>query len=75
MRAERLKSGRYFSIFDSNFRQNISRMPPEHFSLSVLEDYDFELLFASWVKRGPRAERPPMAAPCAAGAPRASRTC
>lgn len=41
VRAERLKSGCYFSIFDSNFRENISRMPPEHFSLPVLEDYDF----------------------------------
>ena len=69
VRAERLKPGRYFSIFDSNFRENISRMPPEHFSLPVLEDYDFESLFASWVERGPEGgEAPEGGAVCCWGA-------
>ena len=69
VRAERLKPGRYFSIFDSNFRENISRMPPEHFSLPVLEDYDFESLFASWVERGPEGgEAPDGGAVCCWGA-------
>lgn len=52
IRAQLSKPGRYFAIFDSNFRENISRMAPEHFSLPVDEDYDFEGLFASWVERG-----------------------
>ena len=52
IRAQLMKPGRYFSIFDSNFRENISRMAPEHFSLPVNEDYDFEATFASWVERG-----------------------
>ena len=69
VRAERLKPGRYFSIFDSNFRENISRMPPEHFSLPVLEDYDFESLFASWVERGAEGgEAPEGGAVCCWGA-------
>ena len=69
VRAERLKPGRYFSIFDSNFRENISRMPPEHFSLPVLEGYDFESLFASWVERGPEGgEAPDGGAVCCWGA-------
>ncbi len=69
VRAERLKPGCYFSIFDSNFRENISRMPPEHFSLPVLEDYDFESLFASWVERGPEGgEAPEGGAVCCWGA-------
>ena len=69
VRAERLKPGRYFSIFDSNFRENISRMPPEHFSLPVLEDYDFESLFASWVEHGAEGgEAPEGGAVCCWGA-------
>ena len=69
VRAERLKPGRYFSIFDSNYRENISRMPPEHFSLPVLEDYDFESLFASWVEHGAEGgEAPEGGAVCCWGA-------
>ena len=69
VRAERLKPGRYFSIFDANFRENIARMPPEHFSLPVTEDYDFESLFASWVERGAEGgEAPEGGAVCCWGA-------
>lgn len=53
IRAQLLKPGRYFALLDSNFRENISRMAPEHFSLPVSEDFDFEGMFASWVERGP----------------------
>ena len=44
-------------------------MPPEHFRLPVLEDYDFESLFASWVERGPEGgEAPEGGAVCCWGA-------
>lgn len=69
IRAERLKPGRYYTIIDNNYAEFISRMPPEHFCLPVLEDYDFESLFASWVERGPEGgEAPEGGAVCCWGA-------
>ena len=54
IRAERRKTGRYYTIIDGNYEEFISRMPPEHFCLPTGEThFDFEPLFASWLERGP----------------------
>ena len=36
MRAERMKPGRYYAIFDSQYADLISKMPPEHFGIPVV---------------------------------------
>ena len=54
MRAERMKPGRYYAIFDSQYADLISKMPPEHFGMPVghSDSFDFDGVFKSWLDRG-----------------------
>lgn len=55
MRAERMKSGAYYAVFDSTYADQIDAMAPEHFGMPIGDgDYfDFDGTFAGWLERGP----------------------
>lgn len=55
MRAERMKPGAYYAVFDSTYADQIDAMAPEHFGMPIGDgDYfDFDGTFAGWLERGP----------------------
>ena len=55
MRAERMKPGAYYAVFDSTYADQIDAMAPEHFGMPIGDgDYfDFDETFAGWLERGP----------------------
>ena len=54
MRAERMKPGAYYAVFDSTYADQIDAMAPEHFGMPIGDgDYfDFDGTFAGWLERG-----------------------
>lgn len=54
IRAERSKPGRYYVIFDSHWEELMDRNSPEHFSLPMGAEGNFDLkaTVESWVERG-----------------------
>lgn len=54
IRAERSKPGRYYVIFDSHWKELMSRQAPEHFSLPMGKpgNFDLEATIDAWVERG-----------------------
>lgn len=54
MRAERSKPGRYYAIFDSHWKELMSRTAPEHFAWPMGKpgNFDLEATIDAWVERG-----------------------
>ena len=54
IRAERSKPGRYYVIFDSHWKELMSRTAPEHFSQPMGKpgNFDLEATIDAWVERG-----------------------
>ena len=53
-RVERRKPGKYFFIFDNQYKELISRQAPEHYSepVGVAGSIDYDAVFQSWIDRG-----------------------
>ncbi len=54
VRAERSKPGRYYVIFDSHWKELMSRTSPEHFAQPMGKpgNFDLEATIDAWVERG-----------------------
>ena len=54
MRAERSKPGRYYVIFDSHWKELMSKTAPEHFAQPMGKpgNFDLEATIDAWVERG-----------------------
>ena len=54
IRAERSKPGRYYVIFDSHWKELMSRQAPEHFASPMGRpgNFDLEATIDAWVERG-----------------------
>ena len=54
IRAERSKPGRYYVIFDSHWKELMSRAPMEHFAQPMGKpgNFDLEATIDAWVERG-----------------------
>ena len=71
IRAERSKSGRYYVIFDSHWKELMSKTSPEHFSQPMGKpgNFDLEATIDAWVERGAEgAEKEEGDSTCAWGA-------
>ena len=71
IRAERSKPGRYYVIFDSHWKELMSRTSPEHFAQPMGKpgNFDLEATIDAWVDRGAQgAEQNEGESVCAWGA-------